>query len=155
MGVTPHPATLCPASGFAISVPPEPVDLCADLSGLSRRAAPGSNGSAGPITKVGRARPVRRERSTLAGFCAREKVNGGPFRGTCVAPGCVLVSFPLLCVAGVLLAMWSFLRKRRLAAAGDIVDVWSAGAALADVPEPGALRPDLTRLGLNRLGQLL
>jgi hypothetical protein len=51
--------------------------------------------------------------------------------------------------------MWSFLRKRRLAGAGEILDVWSAGEVIADVPQPRVLQPGLTRLGLNPLGQLL
>ena len=42
------------------------------------------------------------------------------------------MSFPLLCAVGVLLAMWSFLRRRRVAAAGGTMDVWSAGEAIAD-----------------------
>jgi PAP2 superfamily len=65
------------------------------------------------------------------------------------------VSFPLLCAVGVLLAMWSFLRKRRLAAAGGTLDGWSAGEAIVDVPRLHAARPGLARLGLNPLGQLL
>jgi hypothetical protein len=65
------------------------------------------------------------------------------------------VSFPLLCAVGVLLAMWSFLRKRRLAAAGGTMEVWSAAAPVADAGQAHAARPELTRLGLNPLGQLL
>jgi PAP2 superfamily len=65
------------------------------------------------------------------------------------------VSFPLLCAVGVLLAMWSFLRRRRVAAAGGTMDVWSAGEAIADVPRSRTARPCLARLGLNPLGQLL
>jgi hypothetical protein len=65
------------------------------------------------------------------------------------------VSLPLLCAVGVLLATWSFLRKRRLAAAWGTMDVWSAGETVADVPQSRAARPGLARLGLNPLGQLL
>ena len=65
------------------------------------------------------------------------------------------MSFPLLCAVGVLLAMWSFLRKRRLAAAWGTMDAWSAGETIQEVSRPRAARPGLARLGLNPLGQLL
>lgn len=50
---------------------------------------------------------------------------------------------------GTLLATWTFLRRRRLAAAGASVEVWSAGVRDA------AARPALSHVGLNPLGQLL
>jgi hypothetical protein len=64
------------------------------------------------------------------------------------------VSLPLLFAVGVLLAMWTFLRRRRLvSAAATIGEVWTP-AGLAAIGEP-ASAPSLVRFGLNRLGRLL
>ena len=57
------------------------------------------------------------------------------------------MSFPLLCAVAALLATWTFLRRRRLAAAGDI-DVWGGVDA-------GSALPALSRFGFNPLGRLL
>jgi hypothetical protein len=64
------------------------------------------------------------------------------------------VSLPLLFAVGVLLATWTFLRRRRLAtAAATVGEVWAAGgvAAIDDQASP----PSLARFGLNQLGELL
>jgi hypothetical protein len=56
-----------------------------------------------------------------------------------------LVSFALICVVGALLAGWTFLRRRRIAAA----------AARERAFASQTTRPSLARLGLNPLGQRL
>jgi PAP2 superfamily len=58
------------------------------------------------------------------------------------------VSFPLLCAVGLLLAMWAFRRRRRLAGAGAEFDGWTFDEATRP-------RPQLAHLGLNPLGRLL
>jgi hypothetical protein len=67
----------------------------------------------------------------------------------------VFVSLPLLFAVGVLLAMWTFLRRRRLAAAAGALDGWGESTPLGAIALPDARRPALTQFGLNPLGQLL
>ncbi len=67
----------------------------------------------------------------------------------------MFVSLPLLFAVGVLLAMWTFLRRRRLAAAAGALDGWGGATPLDGIPLPATRRPSLRHFGLNPLGQLL